>query len=93
MALAREFKTRWTVGQYDELIEKVDFGGRGGGVLFHWASPTDDGVLVVDVYESREAADRFARDRFGPASQQLGMPMPEMTEYEVHNYVQPRAPA
>jgi hypothetical protein len=54
-----------------------------------WASATGDGMLVVDVYESREAADRFARDRFGPASQQLGVAMPEMTEYEVHNYVQP----
>ena len=31
--------------------------------------------MLVDVYESREAADRFARDRFGPASQQRDMPM------------------
>jgi len=34
----------------------VDFGGRGRGVLFHSASATGDGILVVDVYESCEAA-------------------------------------
>lgn len=89
MAIAREFRTGWTVGQYDALVKNVDFGGREGGVLFHWAAANDEGILVVDVYESREAADRFAQDRFGPAAQELGLTVLETMEYEVHNYVRP----
>jgi hypothetical protein len=54
-------------------------------VLFHWAATTDGGMRAVDVYESREAADRLAQDRIGPLTAELGLPMPEIAEYEVHN--------
>ena len=90
MAIARVFECKgWTSGQYDELIAR-GFGGRSGsGVLFHWATGTDDGMRAIDVYESREAADALARDQIGPLAQQLGLPMPEITEYDVHNYLTP----
>ena len=92
MAIARMFEGKgWTPQQYDELIAKLvaDLGlepGRSApGVLLHWATSTDDGMRAVDVYESREAADQLVQDHIGPIAGALGLPLPEITEFEVHN--------
>ena len=92
MAIARVFEGKgWTTEQYDELIAKLvaDLGlapGRSApGVLFHWAAATDEGMRAVDVYESREAADRLVQDSIGPIAGGLGLPLPDITEFEVHN--------
>jgi hypothetical protein len=55
------------------------------GVLFHWAAATDGGMRAVDVYDSRESADRLAGETIGPIAGELGLPMPDISEYEVHN--------
>jgi hypothetical protein len=91
MAIAREFTgTGWTQEQYDRLIEGMNLGGHSGpGVLYHWAAATPDGMHAVDVYESREAADALAQAKIGPLVQTLGLPMPEITEYEVHAILEP----
>ncbi len=96
VAIARVFDGKgWTAEQYDQLIARLvaDLGlapGRSApGVLFHWAAPTDEGMRAVDVYESRDAADRLVHDRIGPIAANLGLPMPEITEYEVHNVLAP----
>lgn len=84
--IAREFTGRgWTAEQYDELIAGMQLGGRAAdGVVFHWAGVTSDGIRVVDVYESREAADRLAAEKIGPLAQALGLAPPEVAEYDVH---------
>ena len=89
MAIAREFAGKgWTAQQYDEFIDRMQLGGRAApGVLFHWAAVTEDGMRAVDVYESREAADAVANERIGPLAGELGLPMPEITEYEVHRHL------
>ena len=86
MAMARSFEGHgWTLEQYDELIRRMDLGGRAApGVMFHWAAKTDTGVHAVDVYESRQAADRLASQKIGPLAAELGLPMPQITEYDVH---------
>ena len=91
MAIAREFHGRgWTGPQYDELISRMDLSGQSApGVLFHWAAVVDDGVHAVDVYESREAADRLVQDKVGPIAGELGLPAPEIREYEVRGYLIP----
>lgn len=91
MPVAREFNGQgWTTQQYDTLIERMNLGGHAApGVLFHWAASTPQGMHAVDVYESREAADALAQQRIGPLAQELGLPMPEMSEYEVHAILQP----
>jgi len=96
MAVARMFEGKgWTAQQYDGLIAKLvaDLGLESGhsapGVLFHWAAVTDDGMRAVDVYESREAADRLVQDHIGPIAGALGLPLPDITEYEVHNLLTP----
>jgi hypothetical protein len=46
-------------------------------------------VRAVDVYESREAADLLVRDHIGPIAGALGLPLPEITEFDVHNLLTP----
>ncbi len=86
MPIARVFDGKgWTPEQYDALIEKMQLGGRSApGVLFHWAAQTSDGMRAVDVYESREAADRLVNEKVGPAAAALGLPIPHISEFQVH---------
>ena len=92
MTIARVFDGKgWTQQQYDELMAKLVAGlglapGRSApGVLFHWAAATDGGMRAVDVYESREAADRLVQNNIGPIAASLGLPLPDIAEFEVHN--------
>lgn len=91
MAIARIFDGKgWAPEQYDALIDKMNLEGRSGpGVPFHWAAATPDGMRAVDVYESREAADRLVQERVGPAAAKLRLPLPEITEYEIHALLMP----
>jgi hypothetical protein len=92
VAIARVFDGKgWTAGQYDELIKRLvdtlglEPGRSAPGVVFHWAAATDDGMRAVDVYESREAADVLVGESIGPIAGEIGLPLPEITEYEIHN--------
>ncbi len=91
MAIARVFDGKgWTPQQYDTLIERMNLGGRAApGVLYHWAAATSEGMRAVDVYENREAADRLAQETIGPLVQELGLPMPAISEFEVRSILQP----
>lgn len=95
MAIARVFEGRgWTAEQYEELIARMDLGGHSApGVLFHWATVTEDGVRATDVYASQEDADRLAAERVGPRAMELGLAPPEITQYEVLHYLQPEGSA
>ena len=41
--------------------------------LFHWVSETDDGLRIVDVWESREAFGQFAEEQIGPYTREVGI--------------------
>ena len=94
MAVARIFDGKgWTAEQYDDLLKRLLDGlGRGRrtapGVFFHWSAATEDGMRAVDVYETREAADILA-GQIGPIAAELGLAMPDITEFEVHDYLTP----
>jgi hypothetical protein len=92
MAIVRTFEAHgWTVADYDQLMEgltaqlRLAPGRSAPGVLFHWAAETADGMRAVDVYESRAAADRLVGDSIGPLATELGLPLPDITELDVHN--------
>jgi hypothetical protein len=92
MAIVRTFEARgWSAADYDKLMEGLTAqlglapGRSAPGVLFHWAAETADGMRAVDVYESRAAADRLVGETIGPLAGDLGLPLPEITELEVHN--------
>jgi hypothetical protein len=80
-----------TLDQYDRAMELMGLenGGQAPpGALFHWAAATDSGLRVVDVWESREAFDRFAEEQIGPHTAAAGIEgQPEMTFRDVHGYV------
>jgi hypothetical protein len=65
------------------------------GLIFHWAGEVDGKWTITDVWESREAHQRFREERLFPAIQKVsGMdpasgPQPTTTEFAVHNYVKP----
>jgi hypothetical protein len=82
--------TGMTTEQYDAALDAMGLsaGATHPGALFHWAAKTDDGVRVVDVWETREQFERFAQDSLQPMAQQLGISgEPELTVIEVHNYL------
>ena len=90
MAVAFKMKFEGaTLEQYDRVMELMglDQGDAAPeGAVFHWVAPTDDGIIVVDVWESDEQFNRFAEEQIGPFTQQVGIPAPpEVTRYEVHN--------
>jgi hypothetical protein len=41
--------------------------------------------------ENRAAADALAQEKIIPLANELGLPMPEISEYEVHSILQPKA--
>jgi hypothetical protein len=63
------------------------------GLIFHSAGPIEEGLGVLDIWESRGHFDRFQQDRLGPAIGELGeqaMPNPpDIKEFPVHNYTKP----
>jgi len=55
------------------------------GLLVHVAGPTDEGVRIIDVWESEEAWERFRSERLEPAIAALGGPSrPEPTFRDLH---------
>jgi hypothetical protein len=65
------------------------------GMIFHWAGEVDGKWTITDIWENRDAYDRFREERLFPAIKQVsGMdpadgPQPTVTESAVHNYVKP----
>jgi hypothetical protein len=79
-----------TLDQYDQVIELMGLqsGNIPPGAISHWVSGTDDGLRIVDVWESREVFDRFAQEQIGPYTQQVGITEPpEMVFRDVHNHL------
>jgi hypothetical protein len=55
------------------------------GLLVHVAGPTDEGVRIIDVWESEEAWEQFRAERLAPAIAALGGPArPEPTFRDLH---------
>jgi len=82
-----------TLDQYDQVCEKMGLTPKGpgpAGAISHYATMTDSGLRVVDVWESREQFDKFAQEQIGPFSAEVGLPgPPAMQFFEVHNYFTP----
>lgn len=92
MAVAVEMNFKGaTVDQYDQILEKMGLtpgGATPPGAISHWVAETDEGLRVVDVWESQAAYDEFAAEQIGPYSAEVGITdPPEMRVYEVHSYL------
>jgi hypothetical protein len=92
MAVAVEMNFRGaTLDQYDQIMQKMGLtpgGSTPPGAISHWVAKTDDGIRVVDVWETREVFDKFAQEQIGPYSQEAGVTEePELRFYDVHTYL------
>ncbi len=74
--------------QYDAIMAEMKLSGwPPQHNMFHVAGPTDDGGWrVVDVWDSAEAFDAFAREYIVPLAQKHGMTAaPHIVVWPVHN--------
>ena len=78
-----------TVEQYDKVNEimGVDDDNTPDGLISHLAGPTDDGLLIVDVWESEDALNRFVGEQVMPAMQQVGVPQAQPRVVPVHSRI------
>jgi hypothetical protein len=90
VAVEMDFKGA-TIDQYEQVIQKMGFTHGGPGAphgLFHWVAQSDDGIRVVDVWDSKEEYEKFAQEQIGPYAAEAGFPGPPEVKYtEVHNYL------
>jgi hypothetical protein len=79
---------------YDAVNEKAGVDEHApDGLIAHTAGEVDGQWQIIDVWESEEHADRFGRERLGPAIEAvIGAEPPgepETTVYELHRVIVP----
>ncbi len=75
---------------YDPLNREMNMGQQTlpEGLIHHFATRTDNGLVIFDVWESRDAFERFISERLMPAMQKIAggeAPQIEPTFGELHN--------
>src|SRR5579863_5694499 len=79
-----------TLEQYDEVVEIMGLlpgGPPPSGVLFHCVTKTDDGIRIIDVWDSCRALWEFQKETIEPLFRKIGVvDSPQITFFEVHNY-------
>jgi hypothetical protein len=89
VAVTLEFPTI-TPEQYDRACALMGLTPRGpgpAGMLFHWAGVVGEGMLIIDVWATRERFDEFAREQIVPRTREAGITTPpKITFDDVHNY-------
>ncbi|MDX6197839.1 MAG: hypothetical protein QOJ79_990 [Actinomycetota bacterium] len=82
-----------TLEQYDQICGKMGFTPKGpgpAGAISHYATKTDSGLRIVDVWETKEQFEKFAQEQIGPFSADVGISEPpSMQFFDVHNYFTP----
>ena len=75
---------------YDAISARIMAQDAPGGMLVHAAGFTGNGFRIFEVWESREAFERFTGEVLMPIVKELAgsdARMPELTVYELHNFV------
>lgn len=57
------------------------------GCRFHWMTETDLGFRVTDVWKTKAKFEKFAAEKLGPVSTQVGLPQPEVKFVKVANFL------
>ena len=72
-----------TLDQYDEVDKQVG-PEKPDGVHAHIAGASEDGIRVIEVWDSADAIERYMQSGLAEAFQQANLPEPKITEFEVH---------
>jgi len=80
-----------SLAQYDQVVKELEAAGQGNplGRLSHVCARKEGGYLVVDVWESQEAFDRFAQTLV-PLLERAGGAMGQPNFYPLHNAIKGR---
>jgi hypothetical protein len=62
-----------TTDMYDRLNEEMGFSADNlpSGLISHYAAWTGDGLLIFDVWDTRDEFEAFAAERLAPAMEKL----------------------
>ena len=80
---------------HDEIMKEPTSAGE--GLLVHLARPTSTGFQIIEVWETKEQADRFNEEVVAPIVDRLtprdaeAQPAPPRQEFEVRGLVIPKA--
>jgi hypothetical protein len=86
-----------TLDNYKQALTKM--GATPGGphpdpdCLFHWATDIVGGFKVTDVWTGKAEFDKFAAEKIGPVSADLGMSPPQVTFIDVDSYLTSGGPS
>jgi hypothetical protein len=77
-----------TVEQYERVNEILEISDDEApdGLLYHVAARSEDGIVIADLWRSREDVERFFDERAGAAIAEAGMPAAEPMIAEVHHH-------
>jgi len=78
-----------TAAKYDEIEKNLNAAGAGSpaGRLYHVCFGNAEDLRVSDIWESREAFEKFG-ETLNPIMQALDLAPPEIEFFEVHNIIQ-----
>ncbi len=80
-----------TLDWYDQAVATMGYLPGGpivSGALSHWVVETDDGICIVEVWESKEAFKGNAAQRSQEVVDEIGVPGQVAIEFfDVHNYL------
>lgn len=79
-----------TPATYESINESMGIHGdddASEGLISHLACTTDEGMLIMDVWESKDAFDSFVAERLGPALAAAGVQEVEPRVLDVHRLI------
>ena len=91
MAISAHFRHRgFTPEKYDEAIRRLDATGAGSPAarLYHAAIDADGEIEVFDIWESREALEKWGPEGFVPVLLDLGVELHPPEIHPVRNIIQ-----
>ena len=73
MAIVMTAEIPASADMYDAINKEMGFSGDSlpKGLIAHYAAPTDNGMLIFDVWESKEDFEDFAAGQLGPAMEKV----------------------
>lgn len=74
-----------TLDKYDEVNTAMG-SDKPDGAHAHIAMKTDDGIRVIEVWDSTDAIDRYMQSGLGEAMEKSGLPEATITDFQVHNF-------
>ena len=77
-----------TRDQYDRVMKELNLKEKpASGLIHHVAGPLESGWVVVDVWESQAAFDKFFKERLQRAMENVNIAPPQPKTFTVHNMI------